>query len=222
MKRFRLLWLILFGLTATVLRAAWTPETLPMVHLADARRYVCNPDGLMSAAAVDSTDTVLHRLEREKGIESLVVIVRQIEGGDPYEFGMALARKYGVGSQSGSQKTPLGWHRVEERYGAKAAPGTVFVSRRPDGRILRPEHWSDPAPAEDLVLTRILWLRGLEPGQNAGRAIDSHERCIYLHGTNQEQLLGTPASHGCIRFSNEDMIQLFSLSDGVSLYCYIR
>lgn len=130
--------------------------------------------------------------------------------------------KYGVGSQSGSQKTPLGWHRVEERYGAKAAPGTVFVSRRPDGRILRPEQWSDPAPAEDLVLTRILWLRGLEPGQNAGRAIDSHERCIYLHGTNQEQLLGTPASHGCIRFSNEDMIQLFSLSDGVSLYCYIR
>ena len=118
--------------------------------------------------------------------------------------------------------TPLGWHRVEERYGAKAAPGTVFVSRRPDGRILRPEQWSDPAPAEDLVLTRILWLRGLEPGQNAGRAIDSHERCIYLHGTNQEQLLGTPASHGCIRFSNGDMIQLFSLSDGVSLYCYIR
>ena len=99
MKRFRLLWLILFGLTATVLRAAWTPETLPMVHLADARRYVCNPDGLMSAAAVDSTDAVLHRLEREKGIESLVVIVRQIEGGDPYEFGMALARKYGVGSR---------------------------------------------------------------------------------------------------------------------------
>ena len=76
MKRFRLLWLILFGLTATLLRAAWTPETLPMVHLADARRYVCNPDGLMSAAAVDSTDAVLHRLEREKGIESLVVIVR--------------------------------------------------------------------------------------------------------------------------------------------------
>ena len=120
MKRFRLLCLLLLSLTSTLLRATWTPETLPMVHLADARRYVCNPDGLMSAAAVDSTDAVLHRLEREKGIESLVVIVRQIEGGDPYEFGMALARKY---------------HRRPDRWDDVSA----FVRR-----LSEPKYYRDP------------------------------------------------------------------------------
>ncbi|MBQ5474064.1 MAG: L,D-transpeptidase, partial [Lachnospiraceae bacterium] len=80
----------------------------------------------------------------------------------------------------------------------------------------------DPAPAEDLVLTRILWLDGLEPGLNRGPGIDSHERCIYLHGTNQEQLLGSPASHGCIRFSNAAIEELFDLADGVELYCLVR
>lgn len=99
MKKLRLLLLLILGLTAMAARAAWTPETLPMVHLDDARRYVCNPDGLMSPVAVDSTDALLYRLEREKGVETVVAIVRRIEGGDPYDFGMALAKKYGVGSR---------------------------------------------------------------------------------------------------------------------------
>lgn len=99
MHTIRLLILMWLATVSVALRAAWTPESLPMVHLTDARRYVCNPDGLMSAAAVDSTDILLHQLEQQKGVQTVVVIVRRIEGGDPYEFGMALARKYGVGDR---------------------------------------------------------------------------------------------------------------------------
>ena len=79
-----------------------------------------------------------------------------------------------------------------------------------------------PDPAEDAVLTRVIWLEGLEPGVNKGPGADSRERCIYLHGTNQEQKLGTPASHGCIRFSNADIVRLFDFADGADLYCLIR
>lgn len=130
--------------------------------------------------------------------------------------------KAGVGAEAGSNKTPPGWHRAVERIGRGAAPGTMFVSRRPNGRVLPPSQWRAPDPAEDAILTRVVWLAGLEPGVNAGRGIDSHERCIYLHGTNQEQLLGSPASHGCIRFSNAAIEELFDLADGVELYCLVR
>ena len=130
--------------------------------------------------------------------------------------------KAGVGAEAGSNKTPPGWHRAVERIGRGAAPGTMFVSRRPNGRVLPPSAWRAPDPAEDAILTRVVWLAGLEPGVNAGRGIDSHERCIYLHGTNQEQLLGSPASHGCIRFSNAAIEELFDLADGVELYCLVR
>lgn len=77
----------------------WTPDNLPMVHLQDARRYVCDPDGLLSVPVRDSTDRMLARLEREKGVESVVVVVHRVAGADCYEFGMQLARKYGVGSK---------------------------------------------------------------------------------------------------------------------------
>ena len=130
--------------------------------------------------------------------------------------------KAGVGAEAGSNKTPPGWHRAVERIGRGAAPGTMFVSRRPNGRVLPPSAWRAPDPAEDAILTRVVWLAGLEPGVNAGRGIDSHERCIYLHGTNQEQLLGSPASHGCIRFSNAAIEELFDLADGVEMYCLVR
>lgn len=77
----------------------WTPETLPMVHLQDARRYVCNPDGVLSPAAVDSLDCLLMLMERDKGVETVVVAVKQLDGENPYSFGMALGKKYGVGSK---------------------------------------------------------------------------------------------------------------------------
>lgn len=129
--------------------------------------------------------------------------------------------KFGNGFKADSNKTPLGWHKVQERMGDKAAPGTHFISRRPTGQVLAPEEWRNEIDG-DYVLTRILWLKGLEPGVNAGDAkIDSHSRHIYIHGTNQEQLLGRPGSHGCIRLSNHDVIELFDMIKGAELYCRI-
>ena len=117
----------------------------------------------------------------------------------------------GVGGEAGSNKTPPGWHRVCARYGATAALGQVFVSRRPvRGQTLQPDEWRVGGDV-DLVLSRILWLEGLEEGVNKGGSVDSRARYIYLHGTNQEHLLGTPASHGCIRLANRHIAELFTL-----------
>ena len=94
------------------------------------------------------------------------------------------------------------------RY-AQIRSGLCFVSRRAvKGQILPPAAWR-AGGGRDYVLTRILWLEGLEPGVNRGAGIDSRARYIYIHGTNQEQLLGTPASHGCIRMANADVISFF-------------
>ena len=77
----------------------WTPETLPMVHLQDSTRYVCNPDGVLSVGTQHEVDALLLALEQAKGVETVVVVVKSIEGDAPYEFGMQLSRKYGIGSK---------------------------------------------------------------------------------------------------------------------------
>lgn len=112
----------------------------------------------------------------------------------------------GVGGRSGSFQTPPGWHRIQRKVGEGAEPGTIFVSREPTG-----ERWRGETRGDDLILTRILTLEGLEPGVNRGGDVDSLERFIYLHGTNQEGALGRAVSHGCVRFSNQDIIELFGL-----------
>lgn len=128
--------------------------------------------------------------------------------------------KWGTGAGRGSWRTPPGWHRVAERIGAGAPPGQVFVGRQPVAAVLPPSAWR-AADGEDLVLTRILWLDGLEPGRNRGGDVDSRSRFIYLHGTHQEHLLGRPASHGCVRLANRDIIELFDLTWGRETFCWI-
>ena len=115
--------------------------------------------------------------------------------------------KVGTGSESGSLRTPLGHHRVAEKFGDGAPPGTIFRSRESRGEVAE-IHTAPLDVEEDLVLTRILWLEGLEPGRNQGPGIDSKSRYIYIHGTNEEGLIGTPASHGCVRMKNADVIDL--------------
>lgn len=111
----------------------------------------------------------------------------------------------GVGNREGSEQTPPGWHKIEERYGDGLPTGAVFKERGYTGKIWKP----DNATRDDLILSRIMWLRGLEPGVNVGPGVDSHARYIYIHGTPEEDRLGTPASMGCIRLSNKDVIELF-------------
>jgi lipoprotein-anchoring transpeptidase ErfK/SrfK len=111
----------------------------------------------------------------------------------------------GLGCEADSSCTPIGKFRVAQKIGAGLELGAVLRQRVPTGEI-----WSaDPSNSlststEDLVLTRILWLEGAEPHN-----VNTRERFIYLHGTNQEALLGQPASHGCVRFRNTDIIDVF-------------
>lgn len=103
--------------------------------------------------------------------------------------------------------TPRGLHAIADRLGAGVPPGTVFKARVNTG-----QHFNELSAAENeknLITTRILRLRGLEPGVNAGGDVDSYERYIYIHGTNHEERLGTPASSGCVQMNNLEIIQLF-------------
>ena len=118
-------------------------------------------------------------------------------------FPVSTARK-GTGSEPDSHKTPLGWHRVCEKIGDGAAPGTQFIGRKPTGRIWKS---TDPVEEKNLVLTRILWLDGEEEHNRT-----SKDRYIYIHGTNREDLIGTPASAGCVCLKNSDVIDLYNLA----------
>ncbi|KAB2644077.1 MAG: L,D-transpeptidase [Verrucomicrobia bacterium] len=108
--------------------------------------------------------------------------------------------RFGLGTEAGSLCTPLGSFVIEEKIGDHAPERMIFEARKPIGIIANLEG------EEDYVLTRILWLSGLEP-ENA----NTRDRYIYIHGTNQENLLGSPASHGCIRLANTAMVELFNI-----------
>ena len=110
--------------------------------------------------------------------------------------------RFGLGTEEGGMKTPTGRFRIAEKIGDGLPLGTVFKNRRrvkATKKIMR---------GADLVMTRILWLDGLDP-ENA----NTHERFIYIHGTNHEESIGEPASHGCIRMRSADLLELFELVD---------
>ena len=109
--------------------------------------------------------------------------------------------KFGLGDGHGSYRTPLGELEVAEKIGDDAPPGTVFKDRRRTGEIIPIN-----APGRDPIVTRIIWLRGLE-AQNAG----AFSRDIYIHGTPEERNIGKPASYGCIRMRSNDVIQLYDI-----------
>jgi UDP-N-acetylmuramate--alanine ligase len=110
----------------------------------------------------------------------------------------------GTGNREGSFQTPQGVHRICEKYGEGAPAGRIFRDRVDTG-----ENWPVGAQGENLILTRILRLEGLERGINKGPGIDSYDRYIYIHGTNSEHRIGTPNSQGCVCMKNADIIELF-------------
>lgn len=113
----------------------------------------------------------------------------------------ASTSRFGLGTTEGSNCTPLGNFKVCEKYGEHAPLGTIFKGRKPVGV------WSPTDEVEeDLVLTRIFRLEGTEEGLE-----NTYQRYIYFHGTNQEALIGSPASHGCVRLTNQDMADLYPL-----------
>lgn len=125
------------------------------------------------------------------------------------EYAVSTAAR-GAGERNGSQCTPRGRHVIRAMIGRGAAPGAVFVSRRPTGEVYTAELGAR-YPHRDWILTRILWLSGLEPGRNRLRDVDTMRRYIYIHGTPDETRLGAPGSHGCVRMGNADIIELFDL-----------
>ena len=116
----------------------------------------------------------------------------------------------GAGEACGSYCTPRGQHIIRAKIGAGQPENTVFVRRRPTGEIYTPELGAQ-FPERDWILTRILWLSGCEAGFNRLGENDTMRRYIYIHGTPDSAQLGVPASHGCIRMRNADLIELFDL-----------
>ncbi|MFN3712870.1 MAG: L,D-transpeptidase family protein [Alcanivoracaceae bacterium] len=116
----------------------------------------------------------------------------------------------GAGEQEGSGCTPRGSHRIRARIGAGLPAGSVLVGRRFTGEIWTPE-LAVRFPKRDWILSRILWLCGNETGRNRLGRVDSMRRFIYIHGTPDDQPMGVPRSHGCVRMRNADVIELFDL-----------
>lgn len=115
----------------------------------------------------------------------------------------------GIGEINGSGCTPRGRHIVRAKIGEGAAIGTLFVRRRPTGEIWSPELHAR-FPGRDWILTRILWLSGVERGRNRLGCVDTFRRYIYLHGTPPTTRLGQPGSKGCVRVANEDIVELYA------------
>ena len=121
--------------------------------------------------------------------------------------------KHGPGQLTGSYQTPIGIHSISEKIGADVPINGILKGRSYTGECYPIEsatHYSDQQQnLPDVITSRILWLKGLEPGLNAGGAVDSKQRYIYIHGTADEAHIGQPASIGCIRMLNQDVVTLF-------------
>jgi len=118
--------------------------------------------------------------------------------------------KNGPGEQSGSECTPRGRHKIRAKIGQGCAENTVFVARRPTGEIYS-QKLKQQYPKRDWILTRIMWLSGLQPGVNRFGQCDTMRRYIYIHGCPDDHAMGIPSSHGCIKMRNSDVIELFNL-----------
>jgi len=128
-----------------------------------------------------------------------------------YEYPVSTS-KYGTGCQNGSEKTPLGLHRIADKLGGAMPVNEVFIGRIPQGSLEECIERGVDLP-DDVIMSRIMWLEGMEPGRNKGGYVDTYQRYIYIHGTNHEDQIGTPTSIGCIRMRNQDVVDLFRLVD---------
>ena len=130
-------------------------------------------------------------------------------GGFKAKYSVSTAAN-GVGCEKNSGCTPLGNHIIRAKIGADALPNTVFVGRRPTGEICTPELMAQ-FPNRDWILTRILWLSGLEVGFNRLGNVDTMQRYIYINGSPDSTDMSKVGSHGCVRMRNSDMIELFDM-----------
>jgi lipoprotein-anchoring transpeptidase ErfK/SrfK len=154
------------------------------------RYFLLGLAGSSLAAASASTSIVVSVPEQRLAI---------VENGVPVATFPVSTSKFGLGDQNNSYRTPLGSMQIAAKIGDNAPLGAVFKSRVRTGEILRPN-----SSGRDPIVTRILWLRGLE-----SRNSQAYGRGIYIHGTPVERLIGRPASYGCIRMRSRDVVRLF-------------
>jgi L,D-transpeptidase YbiS len=145
----------------------------------------------------------------EVDVPSQTLVLKDEAGRTLFETRVATAKK-GVGEVRNSECTPRGRHIVRAKIGAGQPANAVFVSRRPTGEMYSPALRA-MYPNRDWILTRILWLSGLEPGRNRLGEVDTMRRFIYIHGCPDEHPMGVPSSHGCIKMRNSEIIKLFDL-----------
>jgi len=161
---------------------------------------------------------ILQKVENYISTESSTVLFISIENQELYYIKnkkvvntfIISSSKYGTGNKNGSNKTPLGIHKVKEKHGENTPLNGIMVGRIFNGKIAKVYHDTIRSKTDDIT-TRILWLEGMEDGKNKGIGIDSFKRYIYIHGTSEEGRLGMPASHGCIRMKNKDIIDLYRI-----------
>ncbi len=132
------------------------------------------------------------------------LLIHRRSNGVRYAYPVSTARA-GIGNRRNSLQTPVGRHRIHAKIGASMPIRTVFRARQPIGLY---EDLQD-GQRHDWILTRIIWLTGCQTGINRRGMHDTRNRYIYIHGTDEEALIGTPASHGCIRMRNADILELF-------------
>jgi lipoprotein-anchoring transpeptidase ErfK/SrfK len=136
-------------------------------------------------------------------------LIREGEAEKTYSVSTA---KNGCGEKMGSECTPAGWHKIRAKIGDRQPLNAVFSGRRPTGEIYT-TGLALKYPQRDWILSRILWLGGLEPGKNRYGEVDSTWRYIYIHGCPDELMNAKPESHGCIRMKNQDIVDLFDSVD---------
>jgi L,D-transpeptidase YbiS len=134
-----------------------------------------------------------------------------LKGGVLWKTYSVSTAKRGVGEIFGSFCTPRGLHYIRAKIGIDAPLNTLFVKRRPTGEIFTPE-LARAFPERDWILTRILWLCGLEVGKNRLGKVDTMQRKIYIHGSPDDSVMGNPSSQGCIRMRNQDIIEVYNLA----------
>ena len=171
-------------------------------------------------------DRNIPEIEGYREYESLLLvdIISQkmflLKKGTVYKEYLISSSSYGTGSRENSFQTPLGKHIIYKKIGNNLPINAILKGRKWNGAIAN--IISDPIDTEyDHVTSRILWLDGLELGRNKGSDVDSRTRYIYIHGTAEEGLLGKPASDGCIRMYNTEVIELFDLvEEGIQVWIY--
>lgn len=153
--------------------------------------------------------TVSPRYEIEVDVGAQRLILREAGGQVVMQTAVSTARN-GVGERRNSECTPRGRHVIRAKIGAGQPANSVFVSRRPTGEIYTPQLRA-LYPGRDWILTRILWLSGLEPGRNRLGEVDTMRRYVYIHGCPDEDPMGVPGSRGCVKMRNTDLVRLFDL-----------